>query len=165
MTGDAGTQGTSIISPLAPIASVVVSAVIIYIKSPTNLYETNPCLYLLTFGLVIAKVTNKLVVSLLCKHAQHEACKMLTCSLSLSLLVRHMLTQVAHMTKHEVKTLDSILVGPAMLILNQYFNTFLSEYLVLWLALVRIANFRPETKAHCVPLCLFPPSFLLMSGP
>lgn len=55
--------GTSIISPLSPIASVVVSAIIIYIKSPTNLYETNPCLYLLTFGLVIAKVTNKLVVS------------------------------------------------------------------------------------------------------
>jgi hypothetical protein len=54
--------GTSIISPLSPIASVVVSAIIIYIKSPTNLYETNPCLYLLTFGLVIAKVTNKLVV-------------------------------------------------------------------------------------------------------
>lgn len=55
--------GTSIISPLAPIASVVVSAIIIYIKSPTSLYENNPCLYLLTFGLVIAKVTNKLVVS------------------------------------------------------------------------------------------------------
>ena len=40
------------------------------------------------------------------------------------------------MSKHEVKTLDSVLVGPAMLILNQYFSTFLSEYLVLWLALV-----------------------------
>ena len=39
------------------------------------------------------------------------------------------------MTKHEVTTLDSILVGPAMLIFNQYFNTFLSEHLVLWLAL------------------------------
>ena len=47
-------------------------------------------------------------------------------------------SQVAHMTKHEVKTLDSILVGPAMLILNQYFSTFLSEYLVLWLALVSV---------------------------
>lgn len=55
--------GTSIISPLLPIASVVVAAVIIYIKSPTSLYENHPCLYLLTFGLVIAKVTNRLVVS------------------------------------------------------------------------------------------------------
>lgn len=96
--------GTSIISPLSPIASVILAAVIIYIKSPTNLYESNPCLYLLTFGLVIAKVTNKLVI--------------------------------AHMTKHEVKTLDTSLVGPGLLILNQYFNVYLSESFVLWLALI-----------------------------
>lgn len=96
--------GTSIISPLSPIASVVATAVIIYIKSPTNLYENNPCLYLLTFGLIIAKVTNKLVV--------------------------------AHMTKDEVKTLDPTLVGPGLLILNQYFNVYLSESFVLWLALI-----------------------------
>jgi len=96
--------GTSIISPLLPLASVVVPATIIYIKSPSNLYENHPCLYLLTIGLAIAKVTNKLVV--------------------------------AHMTKHEIKTLDSILIGPALLILNQYFNLFLPEYIVLWIAFV-----------------------------
>lgn len=56
--------GTSIISPLLPLVSVVVPATIIYIKSPSNLYENHPCLYLLTIGLVIAKVTNKLVVSI-----------------------------------------------------------------------------------------------------
>jgi phosphatidylglycerophosphate synthase len=54
--------GTSIISPLMPIAAVIVPAITIHIKSPTSLYETNPVLYLLTFGLVIVKVTNKLVV-------------------------------------------------------------------------------------------------------
>ena len=66
-------QGTSIISPLSPIASVVVSAIIIYIKSPTNLYEKYPCLYLLTFGLIIAKVTMKLVVSDECSCVSLDA--------------------------------------------------------------------------------------------
>ena len=113
--------GTSIISPLSPVACVVVPAVIIYIKSPTNLYETNPCLYLLTFGLVQAKVTNKLVV--------------------------------AYMTKNEIKTLDSVLIGPAMLILNQYFNTFLSEYLVLWFALIwTIIDILVYAKRVCIEI-------------
>ena len=40
------------------------------------------------------------------------------------------------MTKSEIEYLDSVLIGPAMLFLNQYFNTFLNEYYVLWLALV-----------------------------
>jgi len=96
--------GTSILSPLLPILVVIVPTVVIYKKSPTNLYELNPCLYLLTFGLVIAKVTNKLVV--------------------------------AHMTKSEIDILDSVLIGPTMLFLNQYFNTFLNEYFVLWLAML-----------------------------
>ena len=96
--------GTSILSPLSPIASVVLAAAIIYYKSPTQLYENHPCLYLLTFGLVIAKVTLRLVV--------------------------------AHMTKNEIRTIDSVLISPAMLMLNQYFNVFLSEYFVLWVALV-----------------------------
>lgn len=40
------------------------------------------------------------------------------------------------MTKSEIEILDSVLIGPTMLFLNQYFNTFLNEYFVLWLALV-----------------------------
>ncbi|RWS04082.1 cholinephosphotransferase 1-like isoform X2 [Dinothrombium tinctorium] len=96
--------GTSVLSPFIPIAVVVIPAFIIYQKSPTNLYENHPCLYLITFGFVIAKVTNKLVI--------------------------------AHMTKSEMEYLDSVLIGPAMLFLNQYFNTFLNEYFVLWVALV-----------------------------
>ena len=51
------------LSPFIPIALVVMFAVIIYQKSPSNLYENHPCLYLITFGIVIAKITNKLVVS------------------------------------------------------------------------------------------------------
>lgn len=40
------------------------------------------------------------------------------------------------MTKGEITTIDSVLVGPSLLFLNQYFNTFINEKLVLWLALV-----------------------------
>ena len=80
----------------------------IYLKSPTNLYENNPCLYLLTFGLAIAKITNRLVV--------------------------------AQMTRHEVKTLDTIMIGPFVLILNQYFNILVNEYYVLWFALVSVVS-------------------------
>lgn len=40
------------------------------------------------------------------------------------------------MTKNELEYLDSALIGPAMLFLNQYFNFFLPEYIVLWVCLV-----------------------------
>ena len=40
------------------------------------------------------------------------------------------------MTKNELEYLDSVLIGPAMLFLNQYFNFFIKEYIVLWLCLV-----------------------------
>lgn len=32
--------------------------------------------------------------------------------------------------------MDWSLLGPAMLFLNQYFNTFIPEYYVLWICLV-----------------------------
>lgn len=35
----------------------------IYKKSAVQLFERHPCLYILTFGFVSAKITNKLVVS------------------------------------------------------------------------------------------------------
>jgi len=40
------------------------------------------------------------------------------------------------MTKNEMQYLDSSLIGPAMLFLNQYFNFFIKEYYVLWLCFV-----------------------------
>ena len=55
--------GTSIVSPLYPIAVVITAGIVIMMKSPTSLYEHHPCLYLLTFGFIVAKVTNRLVVS------------------------------------------------------------------------------------------------------
>lgn len=42
------------------------------------------------------------------------------------------------MTKNEMQYLDSSLIGPAMLFLNQYFNFFIKEYYVLWLCFVSI---------------------------
>lgn len=110
-TGGAGKNGstvadTSVLSPFIPFSLVIVPAFIIYQKSITHLYETHPCLYIITFGLVAAKVTNRLVV--------------------------------AHMSKSEMDYLDSVLVGPGMLFLNQYFNTALNEYVILWLSLVWI---------------------------
>lgn len=42
------------------------------------------------------------------------------------------------MTKNEMEYLDSSLIGPAMLFLNQYFNFFIKEYYVLWLCFVSL---------------------------
>lgn len=56
-------QGTSVLSPVIPLSLVVVPAFIIWKKSEQNLYENHPVLYIFAFGLVAAKVTNRLVVS------------------------------------------------------------------------------------------------------
>ncbi|GIX79105.1 hypothetical protein CDAR_45621 [Caerostris darwini] len=118
------THGTSILSPFMPLALVVVPAFIIYQKSITNIYENHPCLYILAFGVVASKITNKLVV--------------------------------AHMTKSEVDYLDSILVGPGMLFLNQYFNTFFNEYIVLWLCLAySTANLLHYCTIVCLQICSY----------
>lgn len=97
-------QGTSVISPVIPFGLVVVPAFIIAQKSTENVFEAHPAYYILAFGMVAAKVTNRLVV--------------------------------AHMTKSEMNYLDWGLLGPLLLFLNQYFNNFLPERLVLWLALI-----------------------------
>lgn len=96
--------GTSVLSPVIPLSLVVIPAFIICRKSVENVYENHPALYIMAFGLVAAKVANRLVV--------------------------------AHMTKNEMEYLDSALIGPAMLFLNQYFNFFIPEYIVLWLCLI-----------------------------
>lgn len=96
--------GTSVLSPVIPFGLVIVPAYIIYRKSIDGVYENNPVLYILAFGLVTSKVTNRLVV--------------------------------AHMTKNEMEYLDSALLGPSMLFLNQYFNFYIAEYNVLWLCLI-----------------------------
>ncbi|CAG2100234.1 unnamed protein product [Medioppia subpectinata] len=111
LSGGVGKNGstvadTSILSPLIPIFLSVVSALTIFFKSPTPVFSEHICLYLITFGLVTAKITNKLVV--------------------------------AQMSKSEITKLDSVFIGPLLLFLNQYFNTIIDEYVLLWIALVYI---------------------------
>ncbi|XP_023723071.1 cholinephosphotransferase 1 isoform X1 [Cryptotermes secundus] len=61
---------------------------------------------------------------------------------------------VAHMTKNELEYLDSALIGPAMLFLNQYFNFFLPEYIVLWLCLVWVSLDLLRYSAQvCLEIC------------
>ncbi|KAL1489556.1 hypothetical protein ABEB36_013509 [Hypothenemus hampei] len=110
--------GTSVLSPVIPILLVVLPAFIIYKKSEQMIYQTHPVLYIFTFGLVAAKVTNRLVV--------------------------------AHMTKSEMEMWDYSLVGPALLFFNQYFNTFINEYIVLWLALVWVSL---DLLIYCYRVC------------
>jgi hypothetical protein len=104
LTGGVGKNGssvagTSVLSPAIPLLLVVLPGYIISCKSTENIYETHPILYIMAFGLVSAKITNKLVI--------------------------------AHMTKSPIEYIDSTLIGPGMLFLNQYFNSILPEYYVL----------------------------------
>ncbi|GLH13298.1 cholinephosphotransferase 1 isoform X7 [Gryllus bimaculatus] len=116
------TKGTSVLSPIIPFSLVVVPAFIIYRKSIEHVYEEHPALYILAFGMVAAKVTNRLVV--------------------------------AHMTKNEMEYLDSALIGPAMLFLNQYFNFFIKEYIVLWLCLIWVTfDLLRYSCQVCVEIC------------
>ncbi|XP_020296549.1 cholinephosphotransferase 1 isoform X4 [Pseudomyrmex gracilis] len=114
--------GTSVLSPIIPFSFVIVPAFIIYRKSAEHVYENHPALYILAFGMVAAKVTNRLVV--------------------------------AHMTKNEMQYLDSSLIGPAMLFLNQYFNFFIKEYYVLWLCFIWVTLDLLRYSAQvCLEIC------------
>ncbi|XP_018572647.1 cholinephosphotransferase 1 isoform X1 [Anoplophora glabripennis] len=110
--------GTSVLSPVIPFSMVLVPAFIIYQKSTQEIYQNHPALYILAFGLVAAKVTNRLVV--------------------------------AHMTKSEMDYMDWSLLGPTMLFLNQYFNTFVNEYYVLWLCLIWVSV---DLMRYCYQIC------------
>ncbi|KAK4315782.1 hypothetical protein Pmani_013020 [Petrolisthes manimaculis] len=55
--------GTSVLSPVVPLLYILVPAILIAWKSPEDLYLQNPTIYLLTFGCVSARVTNRLVVA------------------------------------------------------------------------------------------------------
>ncbi|XP_039451899.1 cholinephosphotransferase 1 isoform X6 [Culex pipiens pallens] len=111
--------GTSVLSPIIPFLFVVVPAYVISQKSPDHIYENHPALYIMAFGMITAKVTNRLVV--------------------------------AHMTKSEMEYLDWGLIGPLCLFLNQYFNCFLSEYWVLWFAMLWCTF---DLIRYCGQVCL-----------
>ncbi|XP_046881792.1 choline/ethanolaminephosphotransferase 1b isoform X2 [Hypomesus transpacificus] len=110
--------GTSVLSPVFHIGSVIVLAMMIYKKSAVQLFQKHPCLYILAFGFVSAKITNKLVV--------------------------------AHMTKSEMHLHDIAFLGPGLLFLDQYFNSFIDEYTVLWIALI-LSFF--DLVRYCVSVC------------
>ncbi|CAL8242536.1 unnamed protein product [Merluccius merluccius] len=124
LNGGVGKNGstvadTSVLSPGLHIGLILTLAFIIFKKSSSQLFENHPCLYLLTFGLVIAKISNKLVV--------------------------------AHMTKSELYLPDSAFIGPGLLFLNQYFNSFVDEHVVLWIALVLSLV---DLARYCTGVCL-----------
>ena len=96
------------------------SQVIAY-KSDERIFHSQPILYVLLFGLVAAKITNRLVVST---------------SIHLNEYLFNGLFQVAHMCKGEISHKDATMLAPLALFLNQYFNTFISEGPLLYLALV-----------------------------
>lgn len=110
--------GTSVLSPSFHIGVIITLALMIYKKSSEQLFEKHPCLYVLAFGCVSAKLTNRLVV--------------------------------AHMTKSEMQRNDLAFVGPALLFLNQYFNSFINEYCLLWVALA-LSVF--DLVRYCVSVC------------
>jgi len=111
--------GTSVLSPILPFLFIIVPAYVIAAKSKSGVYDGHPTLYMITFGLLFAKITNKLVI--------------------------------AHMSKSEMGYLDSGLVGPLILFLNQYFNEFIPEYYVLWMALVWCTI---DLGYYCSVVCL-----------
>ena len=65
-------------------------------------------MYVLLFGLIAAKITNRLVV--------------------------------AHMCKGEISHRDAAMAAPLLLIINQYFNTFIPETFLLYVSLVSSSN-------------------------
>ncbi|MCJ8734562.1 hypothetical protein PDJAM_G00236880 [Pangasius djambal] len=110
--------GTSVLSPAFHIAAVLVLAVLVYKTSAEQLFEKNPCLFVLAFGFGSAKLTNRLVV--------------------------------AHMTKSEMQRSDAAFVAPLLLVINQYFNSFFSEHVLLWGALVLSAC---DLVCYCTSVC------------
>ena len=57
-------QGTSVITPIIPLLFVLVPAGYLASNSPENILETNPLRFIMTFGLIGSKITNKLIVSI-----------------------------------------------------------------------------------------------------
>ncbi|GAA6072059.1 cholinephosphotransferase 1 isoform X2, partial [Tachysurus ichikawai] len=124
LSGGVGKNGstvadTSVLSPGLHIGLVLTLAFIIFKKSSSQLFEHHPCLYILTFGTAIAKISNKLVV--------------------------------AQMTRSTLHLSDTAFIGPCLLFLNQYFNSFIDEYIVLWIALVLSVV---DLARYCTGVCL-----------
>jgi len=111
--------GTSVLSPASPLCLLVIPAWVIAYKSDQNIYHSHPILYCLLFGLIAAKITNRLVV--------------------------------AHMCKGEISHRDAAMLAPLLLIINQYFNTFLPETVLLYISVVWVLV---DLIWYCSKVCL-----------
>lgn len=61
---------------------------------------------------------------------------------------------IAHMSKSEMNYFDSGLIGPLILFFNQYFNEFIPEYCVLWLAFAWVTFDLCWYSMHvCLEMC------------
>merc|ERR1719435_595887 len=123
-TGGAGRAGstvanTSVLSPASPLSLLVIPAWVIAYKSDQNIYHSHPIMYVLLFGLIAAKITNRLVV--------------------------------AHMCKGEISHKDAALLAPLLLIINQYFNTFVSETFLLYVSMIWVVM---DLLWYCSKVCL-----------
>lgn len=94
--------GTSIISPIIPIAMLLIMCHYIHKWSVMGIYVNHPVLFVFAWGSVSAKITCKLVL--------------------------------AHMSCSEMDLVDSGMLGPLILLLNQYMDCPFSEYFLLWVA-------------------------------
>lgn len=65
--------GTSVLSPAFHITVMLLLAVFVYKMSSEQLFEKNPCLFILTFGFGSAKITNHLVVSHMTKSEMQRS--------------------------------------------------------------------------------------------
>jgi phosphatidylglycerophosphate synthase len=110
--------GTSVLFPGVPLALATLPGFIIYYKSATGVFVSHIVLYLIMNGLVLSKVTNRVII--------------------------------AHMSKSELTSMDSILLGPLMLCLNQYFNTVIPEYPLLLVVTVYCSL---NLLAYCYVIC------------
>jgi phosphatidylglycerophosphate synthase len=72
LTGGVGKNGTtvantSVLFPIVPIFIIMGTALLIAVRSPTQIYHRYPSLFLISFGMMAAKVINKIVVAHMCK--------------------------------------------------------------------------------------------------
>lgn len=124
---------TSIVFPVFPLLLLLCMSFSIANKS-TNVYLDNVCLYMLTFGLVWAKITIKLII--------------------------------AHMTKGEINLLDSCLLGPVILLLNQYFSYIIPEFYVLCFCFIIVTfNLLEYCSKACYQICTHMDIFLFKLKP
>jgi len=64
--------GTSVLSPAPPLLLLVIPAAVIAFKSDQGVFHNHPILYVITFGLIAAKLTSRLVVAHMCKSEIHH---------------------------------------------------------------------------------------------